>query len=341
MRRRSISWRSRKFDFGRQYASYAFAWIGILKPEVDGLLPVKHLPSQTEMPMKPLNDSGRSDVKITSIMLRALLPTIAILMVAPTVSLYATTDASEPSPSEVVEARQFASEYDRLNYEAAELIIASDWGPAFEKLNQSIKLDPGRADAYFIYGRAHFLRGEYKASEMAFRKTQEIDPSVPAAWFEHAKLMVMKGDTNEALKSVRKAIALTNAQEWKYLTLLGEVYAEMGHRQSAEKAFDDAMTVLQDRIKSINQAISALTQEEEILEIIQETEMVYSQATGDIIEVPSVRYRTQAKTAPTEWTNDQERLKRDLETVEARKLEIVAWMESDRKDRSELQPDTR
>lgn len=289
--------------------------------------------------MKPTEDSTYAPIE--KIIRRRFLigvAAIAAACIGTPISVCTGTDASEAPADVATEDDQPLSEYDRLSQEASDLILASDWVPAFKKLKQAYELDPGRPEVYLLYARAHFLRKEYTAAERAFRKELEIDPSLPEVWYEFAKLMLLKGDLNEALTSVREAITLTEAKRWNYLVLLGELYAEMELRESAEKAFDDAMAILQDRIKEIDRAIGRVTSQREIVDIIEGTQYNTDRFTGELIETPTVRYQTQAMAPPEEWSEESNRLKGELETVKARKSEVLAWMDTAHMANSDAKP---
>jgi hypothetical protein len=50
--------------------------------------------------------------------------------------------------------------------------------------------------------------------------------------------------------------------------------------------------------------------------------------TQEIEEFPSVRYQYQSRSAPEEMVDRLARLQEELAAVEARKAEVLAWMES-------------
>ena len=289
--------------------------------------------------MKPTEDSTHAPVE-KIIRRRSLIGMVAIAAacIGTPISICTGTDANGAPADETIETDQPLSEYDRLNQEAAELIVASDWVPAFKKLKQAFELDPGRPEVYLLYARAHFLREEYPAAERAFRKELEIDPSLPEVWYEFAKLMLLKGDLNEALTSIRKAITLSDGKQSDYLVLLGELYAEMGLRESAEKAFDDAIAILQDTLTRCNHVMTNYSTEMEVVNVFHEIESSFDLTTGELIETPITRYQTQSKSPPPEWIEQVALLKDNLETVKARKIEVLAWMDTARTDSPDAQP---
>ena len=231
--------------------------------------------------------------------------------------------ASASATGEVVE-----SEYDRLTREGAECVVASEWVLAFKTLNAAIELEPDRPEAYYTYGRAHQLRGEYPAAERAFRKLLEIEPELAEAWYSLAKLMVVKGELNKAVEYNRNAIDFADPKNWRYYTFLGELYAEMELKASAEQAFDDAAKLLRELIEPLQLAITDITGEVDVYEISQESIFVPNMYTQEIEEFPSVRYQYQSRSAPEEMVDRLARLEAELAAVEARKAEVLAWMES-------------
>lgn len=249
---------------------------------------------------------------------------VSVLTVSIAAKGYAQSDADDGSATRIV----YESEYDRLTREAAESVVASDWGSAFRKLNQAMDLDPERPEAYFTYGRAHYLRGEYAAAERAFGELVEIDRDQSKVWFELARLMALKGELNEALKCAQKAIELSEPKEWRHFVLLGELYAEMELRESAVKAFDDAAALLHDRIDPLQRAITRVGEGVDVWDITQYPEIRADLYTGETKKIPSVQYHYQARNAPERWIQYLAFLKAELATVEARKTEVLAWMET-------------
>lgn len=255
----------------------------------------------------------------------ANLVAVMTLMIGSAVCGSGQTGLNQSSATE----EEVESAYDQSIREAAERVVASEWLLAFRKLNETLELDPDRPEAYFTYGRAHQLRGEFASAERAFRKLLEIDPDLSAPWFELAKILVLKGELNEALECTRQAIRLSDPKDWRHYTFLGELYAEMELRASAEQAFDDAAKLLRERIEPLQRAITEITSEVDILQISEVSEYVAPMNTGVIEEIPSVRYQYQSRSAPVAMTEHLDRLKGELATVESRKTEVLVWMESD------------
>lgn len=254
----------------------------------------------------------------------------ATLIVGTLNSGFAQSDTSSLAEDRVAKGASLGSEYDIAITNAQELIQASEWVLAFKELMQAIGLNPDRPEAYFLYGRAHLLREEFGAAERAFLKTLDVDSHFSAAWFDYARLMVLKGELSVALESVREAISLTDGQDWRYLILLGEVYGEMGLRDSARQAFDDAIAVINDQIASIDRATGEYTRGLEVVEIIETTEYVTDLQTGVFEEIPVTRYQTQAAAPPKEWADRRIRLKDDLKSLKDRRAEVLATMERTR-----------
>ena len=216
--------------------------------------------------------------------------------------------------------------YDQLYHQAAEHILKSEWTMAYEDLYRAIALDPDRQEAYYIYGRAHLLRDEPAAAEQAFRKSLEIDPDLSVSWYELARLMVLKGDLDNAFEYSRQAINLTHGRNWKYLTLFGELKAEVGDRPGAVEAFDNAIRILEERCATIEQAIRKREQEEVIGDLILDVD--YYVVYQEMIPVPNARYETRHRVAPSDWVEDLARHKQDLAEVTERKVEVLEWMDA-------------
>jgi len=215
--------------------------------------------------------------------------------------------------------------YEILNQQAVDAIMASRWSEAFKILNQAIALDPAQSEAYLNYGRAHFIRNEYPSAELALLKAQEADPSNAAAWYEYAKLMVIKNEPVLAFESANKAVVLTDSRAWKYLVLLGELSAHRGDRSGAELAFDNAIEVLKARYAGIDRAIDVEESKSEITGITHDIELV-GDIGGGMTEVPVTHIETERKLAPKSWTELRARLASKIDEVEARKEEVLASM---------------
>jgi tetratricopeptide (TPR) repeat protein len=214
------------------------------------------------------------------------------------------------------------TDYEILVQQAVGAILASHWAEAFKTLNQAIALDPGRPEAYLNYGRAHFIRNEYAYAERAFLKAQEVDPDFAAAWFEYAKLMVLKGEAVIAFESANKAVVLSEYREWKYLVLLAELSARRGDRLGTELAFDQAIEILQQRRDRMDRAITDEEMKTDIREIFHDVELV-GNIGGGMTEVPVTRIETEGRIAPDSWLAMRNRLKDKISELETRKAETL------------------
>lgn len=217
------------------------------------------------------------------------------------------------------------TEYQTLVAQAEKYIVFNDWSNAFKTLNKAIALDPAKPEAYLDYGRAHLARNEYPEAERAFLKTQDVAPDFAPGWYEYAKLMVIKGELVIAFEAANKAVVLSESKEWKSLKLLGELSANRGDREGAEKAFDASIAVLQARYDEMDRLITNEELKEDIREIKHEVELV-GDLSGNLTEVPVTRIETERRVAPEEWYEARRQLEARIVEVEARKEEVLAGM---------------
>lgn len=213
--------------------------------------------------------------------------------------------------------------YDQLNYDALEFMLAEDWSQAFKTLNQAIQVDSERSDAYLNYARAHYLRQEYHAAERAVVKTLEIDPEMAPAWYQHAQLMAIKGEPIRAYESVQKAIAIGGQLKWMYLVFLGELYADAEKRERAEEAFDEAILLLKKLHTEVEKTINAVAQIKVYEGSTTETHINYNRRTGDLTTVERPRPEVRFFGAPPAWTEELNALKEIIDGVKARKAELA------------------
>src|SRR6201999_2747060 len=76
-------------------------------------------------------------------------------------------------------------------------------------LNQSIRLDPNEASAYFIRGTVSYLLGDNPAALADFSASLKIDPNNQAAYFNRGiAYYVVGGRTPDAEADFRKATEL-------------------------------------------------------------------------------------------------------------------------------------
>ena len=199
--------------------------------------------------------------------------------------------------------------------------------PWSRSLTQAVALEPDLPDAYLNFGRSLVAQKKYAGAEKAFLKAQEVDPDHAPTWYAYAKLMVLKGEPVIAFESANKAVVLSESKEWRYLLLLGELSASRDDALGAELAFDGAIEALTRQYNRIDTAIRTEEQKDEIKEIIHETDVIRYPGGGSQ-EVPVVRFETDKKMAPAEWHDLRADLERRIAEVQARKVEVMASLQT-------------
>ena len=205
----------------------------------------------------------------------------------------------------------------KLNRKALEAISKQEWKEALTHLMAAMKEDPNDGPTYVNFGKFYFAREEYPSAEKALLKALEVAPENAAAHYQYSRVQFLKGEKVIALESAKTAIEKAEAPEWKYQNWLASLHAQRSEFSEAATIYAEAVTLLEERIESINQAITREELKEEVVEQWTETEIV-TEFGGNAREVEVQRFRTEKKEAPEEWHQLKANLEKQLVDLQAK-----------------------
>ena len=134
------------------------------------------------------------------------------------------------------------SEVDELIMKAADAIGQNKFGVAITHYEDALELEPDRPEVYVSYALA-LMHGNYPSdAEEAASKAVQMAPDDASAWYAQGRILRLRGNKNEALISLKKAIELQgNLVLARYEC--GMILAEIGELKAALECFE---TVLAD-----------------------------------------------------------------------------------------------
>lgn len=192
------------------------------------------------------------------------------------------------------------SKYDRLNRSAMEQLAIRDYREAFKLLKRALELEPESPDAYVNFGLAHLERKEYASSELAIEQALQRDPENARAWYWYSRVMMIKGEMDEARESSARAVAYSEGEEWKYLDWQAVLHFDNGHFEKAAEVSGAAFARVTAALETVVRGIKIEESKDEVSSIEQDTEIVRDIG-GGMKEVPVTRILTENKDAPENW----------------------------------------
>lgn len=111
---------------------------------------------------------------------------------------------------------------------------------AIATLQQAIAWQPGDALLQAELGNAHSARGEREAAIVAWRRSLELDPMQPVAWFNLGRALQSDGDSAGAVDALERAWALA-PDLLPAAILLGDALAHLGRFEEATARYRDAL----------------------------------------------------------------------------------------------------
>lgn len=206
------------------------------------------------------------------------------------------------------------SRYDRLNRSALEAIAIREYKEAFQRLREALAIDPQAPDAYINFGVAHYERGEYPSSEKAISEALKRDPENARAWYWHSKIMLLKGEIQDAHEAASRSVAFSNAEDWKYLDWQAILAFDQGNFEKAREVSGLALERIELALRAVETGIRDEESKMEVAALEQDTEIVRDIG-GGMKEVPVTRIRTEYKFAPDKWYRLQEQLEESKSSV--------------------------
>jgi len=253
-----------------------------------------------------LNGSMRG--RLGQFYLRELLGVACLLALQGTQSALAQSEINRPIHSsgplgemmnEVFNEKAELSQYERLNRSAMESLAIREYREAFKLLKEALELETESPDAYVNFGLVHLERNEYASSEKAIEEALKRDPENARAWYWYSRVMLIKGEMNEARESSARAVAYSAGEDWKYLDWQAILLFDHGHFEKAAEVSGAALKHVSIALDRVKRGIQSEESKKEVASIEQDTEIVRD--LGGAREVPVTRIRTENKDAPDDW----------------------------------------
>ena len=189
-----------------------------------------------------------------------------------------------------------------------EQLAIRDYREAFKLLKQALELEPESPDAYVNFGLAHLERKEFASSGKAIEQALQRDPENARAWYWYSRVMMIKGEMNEARESSARAVAYSEGEDWKYFDWQAILLFDNGYFEKAAEVSKAALTHISVALKTVEKGIQTEESKKEVASIEQDTEIV-RELGGVAREVPVTRIRTEYKDAPENWYELREHLR--------------------------------
>lgn len=150
----------------------------------------------------------------------------------------------------IAELDKFISnEVDKIYHVATNFYAAGNYAEAERQLKTAIGLDPDKTEAYYFLGSTYVKTESYALAEANFKKVLELDP-------EHNQALLMLNELYEETGDVMKRLAVmeqiaTNNNDPELWLVIGNLYADERDFTNAEHAFDAALAIDPDEIRTV------------------------------------------------------------------------------------------
>lgn len=101
-------------------------------------------------------------------------------------------------------------------------------------IERALAIDPDYFPARVVAAEIRLGRGDVEAADAAFARLLEVDPTSVAAWVGRAKIALERYAPQEALRSLREALA-REPEDSEILYLVGQAHAALGDRETARR----------------------------------------------------------------------------------------------------------
>ena len=125
---------------------------------------------------------------------------------------------------------------DQSYEQGVQALRQEQWKSAATSFEQSLKLDPKRADAANGLGVALGKLGDSRVSQAAFRRAIEIDPGFAEAHYNLGLWLRAAGDFDQSVIELKSAIQLRTDYEAAQLAL-GQILQQLGEPDQAVELF--------------------------------------------------------------------------------------------------------
>jgi tetratricopeptide (TPR) repeat protein len=179
---------------------------------------------------------------------------------------------STPSTSNSIPPGKNAREYFDLGVEAYKNDNDEE---AVMLLKESVRLDPGFAEAHYRLGLAHSALGQVEESEKAFeeavkayRESLKNNPTDGQAQYMLGLALAKLGKYDEAVRTLREAVKNSSDDDDKYYEL-GLAHSKLANYREAVAAFNKALELNPDNFPAadaLEKARAGLERREDFLE---------------------------------------------------------------------------
>ena len=120
--------------------------------------------------------------------------------------------------------------------EGVRLLLARDFSGAERACEQALGVNPGRAQGWYLLGRARQELGKLEEAVQAHRRAVELQPGLAEAHNNLGIVLKKLGRTGEALSSLREAVRL-RPDYLEARNNLGNTLSQLDHRDEAIECF--------------------------------------------------------------------------------------------------------
>ncbi|UCG59585.1 MAG: tetratricopeptide repeat protein [Phycisphaerales bacterium] len=113
---------------------------------------------------------------------------------------------------------------------------------AVKFMNEALKINPNRADAYATMGSLSFDEGKFEQAITQYRKALDIQPQLPGAHSKIGHALMMLGRQDEAIKALQEETQISPSSGLAYF-LLGQAYLQQRQYQKAKENYEVAIKI--------------------------------------------------------------------------------------------------
>ena len=135
--------------------------------------------------------------------------------------------------------------------EGVRLLVAGDFGGAEHALEQALEVNPGRAQGWYLLGRARQERGKLGEAVQAHRQAVQLQPDLAEAHNNLGIALKNLGRNHEALASYREAVRL-RGDYVEARNNLANTLAQLDQRDEAIECFREIISFRPDYAEAHN-----------------------------------------------------------------------------------------
>ena len=138
-----------------------------------------------------------------------------------------------------------------------DLILKGQFKKAKQMLDESMSQEPDLYMSHFLMGQIHYMTDDLEKSEKCFKRSVELEDAFDKGWYWLGEVGRAENDLNAAVKNYKRAVELS-PDNMEYVISLGHAYADKGD-------YDDALDVLDRKIKKFGSEASLVIAKADIL----------------------------------------------------------------------------